>query len=170
MEITTKFTIASEEGIKNLFFLRNTRISAMYAGSVEEAKLKEYREKLSNHREAVNELNNLTTQMITVFVKDVPAGYALLKQSTAPEALKGKKASHLDAFYILPEYDGESVRDALWKKCRSVTRMSDALWIEMLQTDLLLPYLQSCGFTISDSAEMKPFAKASYILVYENND
>jgi len=168
MEITTRFTIASEEGLKNFFFLRNNRLSGMYGGDIEEEQLKQYKEKLADHKETVSELNNLTTQMITVFVNDAPAGYALLKQSAAPEELKGQKTLRLDSFYILPQYDGEDVRDALWKKCMNITRTYEAIWMEMLQKDSFLPYMQSCGFTIYKSSQMEPFAKASYILIRRN--
>ncbi len=70
----------------------------MYGGDIGEEQLKQYKEKLADHKETVSELNNLTTQMITVFVNDAPAGYALLKQSAAPEELKGQKTLRLDSF------------------------------------------------------------------------
>lgn len=165
MDITTKFTIASEEGLKNFFFLRDARISGMYEEDIEEYRLNEYRENQHDHKEAVNELNNLTTQMVTVFVKNAAAGYFLLKHSVPPEPLKGKKVTFLESFYILPEYDKHEVRQTLWNKCTSITRAYDALWTEMLQEDPFLPYLKHQGFTIHAPAKMKPFDKASYILI-----
>jgi len=165
MDIVSKFTIASEDGIRNLFMLKETQIREMYKGSVEEAALNAYIKQQLDERATINDLNNLSTQMMTVFLKDVPVGYVIIRQSVNPKILAEQKVIHYSSFYIMSEYNNTETRTSLWNKCLSVTRKYDAMWIEVLQTDPLIPFLESCGFMVHEQSEMKPFGKASHIMI-----
>lgn len=166
MDIVSKFTIASDEGLYNLFLLKETQIREMYNSSVPEEQLEEYIEQQLSEKDAVNDLNNLSTQMVTVFIEGVPVGYAIMRQSLSEiEILASQKAIHYGSFYIIAEYNNAETRASLWNKCLSVTRSYDIIWIELLQSDPLISFLADCGFKIQEESEMKPFNKPSYILI-----
>ncbi|MDR0228568.1 MAG: hypothetical protein LBI72_05835 [Flavobacteriaceae bacterium] len=165
MNIISKFTIASEEGLQILFALRKAYIKEMYQNIIAENLLQQYITEQTNHKNAILELNDLSTQMLTVFVDDIPVGYAITKQVPPPEILKEYKVINYSSFYFLPNYNTEDVKASLWNKCLSLTRSYQALWIEVLQQDPIIPYLQECGFTIEESSSMQPFDQPSYIMV-----
>ncbi|MCS4224093.1 GNAT family N-acetyltransferase [Sphingobacterium sp. BIGb0165] len=169
MNLQTKFTIASEEGLKLLFLLKKEQIHRMYDNQVDSKDLKNYLDiQLSNQR-AADELNNLSTQLISIFVDAEPVGYAMMKQSPVPELLKGVKVIHYADFYIRDQYDNQAIRECLWKKCQSVTNFYNACWIELLQTDPLVPFFEDCGFRIEQQSLMEPFGKKSYIMIWKRN-
>jgi len=61
MNLQTKFTIASEEGLKILFLLRQEHIQHMYNNQVGSKELINYVDTQSNNQPAADELNNLST-------------------------------------------------------------------------------------------------------------
>ncbi|AJH14405.1 hypothetical protein [Myroides profundi] len=165
MDIISKFTIGTEEGLGILFQLREAQIREMYADTVEVERLNQYITQQLNHKEAVLELNNLSTQMLTVFNQEVPAGFVMIKQVMQPEVLKDKKVINLESFYINSEYNEVGVRESLWQKTLSLTRNYDAIWIEVLQDNPLIPFLKEWGFEINQESVIQPFSKPSYILI-----
>lgn len=170
MDITSKFIIGSEEGIRQLFFLKNAQIRGMYENVASADELDHYLSEQLNHREAINDLNDLSTQLIVLFVGDEPAGYTILKNSfQRPEVLEGKKALHYSTFYILPEHDHPETRQSLWKKCLSAARTyEEAYWTETLQSDPLIPFFEECGFVIHEKSVMPPFQQPSVTLIKYN--
>ncbi|MGS4344723.1 GNAT family N-acetyltransferase [Myroides odoratus] len=164
MSIITKFTIATEDGLRLLFQLREAQIRDMYASKVAENSLNQYLAQQLDHKETILELNDLSTQMLTVYQGDMPVGYVMIKQVDQP-ALADKKVINFASFYLLPEYNREDVRASLWNKALSLTRQYDAIWLEVLQDDSLLPYFQTWGFEISEERVMSPFNQASYLLI-----
>jgi len=63
--------------------------------------------------------------------------------------LRGKRILNYSFFYIHPGYDDPETRASLWQKCLSVSKMQDAVWVELLQNDPLVPFLESCGYLSS---------------------
>ncbi|MDR2223765.1 MAG: hypothetical protein LBE34_13685 [Flavobacteriaceae bacterium] len=165
MNIISKFTIASEEGLQVLFSLRKKQIIAKYQDIVSENILNQYIAQQLDVKEAILELNDLSTQMLTVFVNDTPAGYVIIKQVPSPELLKQHKVINYSSFYFSPEYNTLEVRTSLWNKCLTLTRAYEALWIEVLQSDPLIPYLQECGFKVETQTVTPPFNQPSFIMV-----
>lgn len=165
MRIISKFTIATEEGLAVLFQLKEAQINALYSSSVEENTLKQYIAQQLNHKATILELNDLSTQLLTVYHNDIPAGYVLIKQVDQPALLADKKVINLASFYILPEHNQEEVRASLWNKILSLTRHYDAIWLEVLQQDPLVPHLQAWGFEIVEEKTLQPFEQPSYLLV-----
>lgn len=165
MSIITKFTIATEEGRAILFQLKEAQIREKYASKVEATTLAYYLAQQLDHKEAILELNDLSTQLLTVYHDEIPAGYSMIKQVDQPAMLADKKVIHLASFYVLPHHNEEDVRTSLWKKVLSLTRQYDAIWLEVLQDDSLLPYFQAWGFEISEKRTMQPFEQASYLLI-----
>lgn len=170
MEITAKFMVASEKGISDQFFLKEAKLKTMYENIVAPGTLNQYITQQLDYSAAVNELNNFNNQMIILYINGEPAGFAVLKQNNlCPEVLKGKKTMHCAHIYILPVYDTDNARLALWQKCLSISARVDAIWMELLQRDPMLPFLESCGFLIQESAAMYPFHQPSYILIRYTN-
>jgi|GEM_PF-304888 len=165
MSSITKFTIATEEGLAVLFQLREAQIKEKYASKVETADLQHYLSQQLDHKKTILELNDLSTQLLTVYHNEVPAGYTMIKQVNQPDILADKKVIHLDSFYLLPQHNEEEVRASLWNKVLSLTRQYDAIWLDVLQDDSLLPYLQAWGFEISEERLMPPFEQPSYLLI-----
>ncbi|HEX2846942.1 MAG TPA: hypothetical protein VHN59_10370 [Chitinophagaceae bacterium] len=170
MDIVSKFTVASEQGINDLFFLKEAKYKEMYKEVIDADILDHYINEQLDHVNAVNELNSLGNQMIILYVKNEPAGFAIVKKtSTYPEVLRGKRILNYSFFYIHPRYDNSETRASLWQKCLSVSKMQDAVWIELLQNDPLVPFFERCGFIIQEKAVMVPFNQASYFLIrYES--
>lgn len=165
MSVISKFTIATEEGLAILFQLREAQIRTLYSSSVEEPALNQYLAQQLNHKETVLELNDLSTQLLTVYQNDIPAGYAMIKPANQPVLLTDKKVINLASFYILPDYNQEEIRASLWNKALSLTRQYDAIWLEVLQNDPLLPYFKALKFDIIEETHRAPFGQPSYLLV-----
>jgi len=171
MDIVSKFMVASEESINDLFFLKKARYKDMYGNIVRPDQLNPYIDEQLDYGNAVRELNNFNNQTIIVYFKNEPAGFALIQQTAGyPEALKGKRTLNYSCFYILSKYDNNETRDSLWQKCLSAGRMSDAVWIEALQSDPFVPFLEDRGFEVHERSYMLPFEQPSYILIqYKSN-
>ncbi|EHQ41292.1 hypothetical protein [Myroides odoratus] len=165
MSIISKFTIATEEGLAVLFQLREAQIRNLYTSSTDTASLNQYIAQQLDHKETILELNDLSTQMLTVYNKEIPAGYVMIKQVDQPAILADKKVINLASFYIEPNQNQEEVRASLWNKTLSLTRQYDAIWLEVLQHDPLLPYFKAWGFEISEEKVMQPFEQPSYLLI-----
>lgn len=165
MSIISKFTIATEEGLAVLFQLREAQIRNLYTSSTDTASLNQYITQQLDHKETILELNDLSTQMLTVYNKEIPAGYVMIKQVDQPAVLADKKVINLASFYIEPNQNQEEVRASLWNKTLSLTRQYDAIWLEVLQHDPLLPYFKAWGFEISEEKAMQPFEQPSYLLI-----
>lgn len=165
MSIISKFTIATEEGLAVLFQLREAQIRNLYTSSTDTASLNQYITQQLDHKETILELNDLSTQMLTVYNKEIPAGYVMIKQVDQPAVLADKKVINLASFYIEPNQNQEEVRASLWNKTLSLTRQYDAIWLEVLQHDPLLPYFKAWGFEISEEKVMQPFEQPSYLLI-----
>lgn len=165
MSIISKFTIATEEGLAVLFQLREAQIRNLYTSSTDTASLNQYITQQLDHKETILELNDLSTQMLTVYNKEIPAGYVMIKQVDQPAVLADKKVINLASFYIEPNQNQEEVSASLWNKTLSLTRQYDAIWLEVLQHDPLLPYFKAWGFEISEEKVMQPFEQPSYLLI-----
>ncbi|KUF38204.1 hypothetical protein HX017_17190 [Myroides marinus] len=165
MDIISKFTIASEEGLRHLFSLRKTQYTQQYQETVNADNLTNYITTQLDAKEAILELNNLSTQMLSVFVKEEPVGYVLIKQTPSPEILKDLKVINYAPFYISADHNNAEVRDSLWNKSLSLVRNYDAIWTEVLQSDPLIPSLEQWGFKVEEQSMMAPFGKPSYIMI-----
>ncbi|WP_267740751.1 hypothetical protein [Myroides injenensis] len=168
MDIISKFTIASEEGLNYLFDLRSAQYTQMYQQTIAADALNNYIATQLNPKEAILELNDLSTQMLSVFVKDQPVGYVLIKQTPSPKVLEDLTVINYASFFIRPEYYLPEVKESLCNKSLSLTRNYDAIWIEVLQDDPLISSLEEWGFKIEEQSLMAPFGKASFIMIRRN--
>ena len=63
--------------------------------------LKNYINEHLNHRNTINELNDLSTQLLILFVEDKPAGYTIIRNSfQRPAVLEGKRVINYAFLYF----------------------------------------------------------------------
>lgn len=167
MNIISKFTVGSENGVDLFLALKEKYIKELFDGSVDPVKYNAYLEKELDRRTAINDLNNLSTQLIIVFDDDQSLGYAVMKSTfNQPSVLEGKRAVCL-SFFILSKYDIPEVRQSLWQKCLSVTK-NHAHWIELFPGSPLVPFFEDIGFTVAEQSESEPFDTPSLVMVRQN--
>lgn len=169
MNIISKFTVGSEKGIDIFLALKKTHLTEMHNAFVDPVKLKSYIENDLDRRTVINDLNDLSTQLIVVFdVDDDKAlGYAVIRNNfNQPAVLENKRAVNL-SFFILPEYNIPEVHQSLWQKCFSVTK-NYSHWIELPANDPLIPFFESLKFKIAEESKLEPFDIDFQIMVREN--
>ena len=169
MNIISKFTVGSEKGIDVFLALKEAHLTEMYNDLVEPVKLRSYIENELDRRTAINDLNDLSTQLIVVFDidDDKALGYAVIKNNfNQPAILEDKRAVNL-SFFILPEHNIQEVQQSLWQKCLSVTK-NYSHWIELPANDPMISFFESLEFKVAEESKLEPFDVASQIMVREN--
>lgn len=163
MEIISKFTIGSDESVDDLFTIITSSVYSIYKKHVTEEEIKQYIAGW-DPRKMINELNNLSNQLIITYADRQPVGYGILKSSSAyPGSQEGKRFTQLE-FVILEEYNIPEIRESLWKKCRTAASFTDIIWTNIFSEDPMLEYLKEFGFTIKENAKTEPFQLSSYIM------
>nr|WP_315033136.1 hypothetical protein [uncultured Chryseobacterium sp.] len=166
MDIISKFTVGSEEGISDLITIIDSSVDALHKEFVAEEDLKKYKNEI-DPRKMINDLNDLSNQLIMTYADQKPIGYSIIKSgSTYPGMPEGKRATEI-SFVILPEFDSQEARESLWKKCRSAVSFTDIIWINILAHDPLLNFLKESGFSPEADFKAGPFRLPSYILTLE---
>lgn len=163
MEIISKFTIGSDEGVDDLFTVIKSSVKTMYKELVSEEEITQYIENW-DPRKMINELNNLSNQLIVTYAGQKPVGYGIVKSGSGyPGSLEGKRFTELN-FVILKEYDTPETRESLWKKCKTAASFTDIIWTNILTEDPLLEFLKETGFVIKENSKTTPFQLPSYIV------
>lgn len=166
MNIVSKFTVGSDEGMDNLFDIIKPSVQNLHKELVSEEDIKYYIKHL-DQRKMITELNDLSNQLIITYQDEKPIGYGLLKSGSRYSGLpEGKKATELN-FVILQEYDSPEVRQSLWKKCRAAVAFTDIVWTDMMIGDSLLEFLKESGFSVVEDSHTGPFQLPSYRLTME---
>ncbi|AZB17187.1 hypothetical protein EG352_05090 [Chryseobacterium indologenes] len=168
MDIISKFTVGSEEGISDLITILDSSVYALHKDFVSEEDIKKYKNGI-DPRKMINDLNDLSNQLIMTYADQQPVGYSIIKSgSVYPGIQEGKRSTEI-SFVILPGFDSPETRDSLWKKCRSAVSFTDILWINMLSHDPLLEFLKEMGFTAVSDSQAGPFQLPSHILIMDLN-
>ena len=163
--IISKFAVGSDESIDQLFLLREEQLKNTYENLLELQELKNFIKEQLDDRIVINDLNDISTQLIITFIEDKPVGYIIMKNSYyQPKILADKKSIRIISFFILSAYDNTETRKSLWQKCFSVTKSYNH-WIELPQDDPSVAFLEKCEFKIIEQSEMKPFNVPSNIMV-----
>ncbi|WP_336963345.1 hypothetical protein [Chryseobacterium contaminans] len=163
MEIVSKFTIGSDEGVDDLFTIIKSSLHSTYKALISEEEIQQYIENW-DPRKMINELNNLSNQLIITYAGQKPVGYSIVKSgSVYPDSLEGKRFTELN-FVILKEYDTPEARKSLWKKCKAAASFTDIIWTNILTEDPLLEFLKESGFVIKENAKTAPFKLPSYLM------
>ncbi|RQO33813.1 hypothetical protein DBR39_22860 [Chryseobacterium sp. KBW03] len=169
MDIISKFKVGSEEGISDLITIMDSSIYTLHKEFVSEEDIKKYIHHEIDPRKMINELNNLSNQLIMTYADQKPIGYSIIKSgSLHPGIPDGKRATEI-SFVIPSEFDSAEVRQSLWKKCRSAVSFTDIIWINMLDHDPLQEFLKESGFISTVSSKAGPFQLPSHILELEIN-
>ncbi|PWN67446.1 hypothetical protein [Chryseobacterium oncorhynchi] len=163
MEIISKFTIGSDEGVNDLFTVIKSSVSNTYKNLISEESIRKYIADW-DPRKMINELNNLSNQLIITYADQKPVGYCILKSgSIYPGFSEDKRMTEVN-FVVLQEYNSVEIRESLWKKCRSATSFTDILWTNILTEDPLLEFFKDTGFVIKENSQTDPFLLPSYIM------
>ncbi len=169
MDIISKFTVGSEEGISDLITIIDSSIYSLHRELVSEEDIKKYIHHEIDPRKMINDLNDLSNQLIIMYADQKPIGYSIIKSGTLhPGIPEGKRATEI-SFVILSEFDTPETRQSLWKKCRSAVSFTDVIWINILDHDPLADFLKEYGFVAADSSKAGPFQLPSHILELEIN-
>lgn len=167
MEIISKFTVGSEEGISDLISIIDSSVYSLHKGFVPEEEIQKYIKNEIDPRKMINDLNNLSNQLIMTYADQKPVGYSIIKSGTAYSGISdGKRATEI-SFVILPEFDSPEIRQSLWKKCRSAVSFTELIWVNMLAHDPLIDFLKETGFTIAADSKTGPFQLPSHVLTME---
>lgn len=169
MYIISKFTVGSEKGIDIFLSLKQAHLNETYNGLADPIKVKSYIENELHRRTAINNLNDLSTQLIVAFDidHDRALGYTIIRSNfQQPAILEGKRAVSL-SFFILPEYNTQQVRQSLWQKCLSVTK-NVSHYIELPVDHPLITFFESLEFKVAEKSKLQPFDIVSQIMVREN--
>lgn len=163
MNIVSKFTIGSDEGVDDLFTIIKSAVNTTYKELISEEEIQHYIENW-DPRKMINELNNLSNQLIITYADEKPIGYGILKSGSGyPGSPEEKRFTELH-FVILEEYNTSETRESLWKKCRTAASFTDIIWTNVLAEDPLLEFLKESGFVIKEDAQTIPFQLPSYII------
>ncbi|WP_330746677.1 hypothetical protein [Chryseobacterium sp. CP-77] len=169
MDIISKFTVGSEEGISDLIAIIDSSVYALHKEFVTEEEIKRYIHNEIDPRKMINDLNDLSNQLIMMYADQKPIGFSIIKSgSVHPGIPDGKRATEI-SFVILSEFDLPETRQSLWKKCRSAVSFTDIIWINILDHDPIADFLKECGFIAVSSSKAGPFQLPSHILELEIN-
>ncbi|MBT2622677.1 MULTISPECIES: hypothetical protein [Chryseobacterium] len=164
MEIISKFTVGSDQGIDNLFAVMRPYIRNAYHENISPEKIEEYLSEHVEYRKMINILNDLSTQLIMVFADNEPVGYCLFKSgSTYSGSSEGKRMTEIIDFAILPEYDQPEVRQSLWSKSRSAITFTDSIWISIAENSPIISFLKDHGFIFKENIILKAFSLPGHI-------
>lgn len=159
MEIISKFTVGSDQGIDNLFGVMRPYIRNTYQEIISSEKIEEYLSEHVEYRKMINVLNDLSTQLIMVYVDGEPVGYCLFKSgSSYPDSHEGKRMTEIIDFAILPEYNQPEVRQSLWNKSRSAITFTDSIWIRLSHQDTMIDFFKNKEFSFIKDTVLKAFS------------
>ncbi|ASK32288.1 hypothetical protein CEY12_20335 [Chryseobacterium sp. T16E-39] len=168
MEIISKFTVGSDQGIDYLFSVMRPYIRNRYQEIISPEKIEEYLAEYVEYKKMINVLNDLSTQLIMVFVDDEPVGYCLFKSgSSYSGSPEGKRMTEIIDFALLPEYDLPEVRQSLWNKSRSAITFTDSIWINTTENDPIVRFFKDLGFLFVKDTVLKNFSVPSGIFELE---
>ncbi len=169
MDIISKFKVGSEEGISDLIAIIDSSVDALHKEFVTEEDIKKYIHNEIDPRKMINDLNDLSNQLIMTYADQKPAGYSIIKSgSLHPGIPDGKRATEI-SFVILPEFDSPETRQSLWKKIKSAVSFTDIIWTNVLDHDPLSEFLKEMGFVSAANSKAGPFQLPSHILELEIN-
>jgi hypothetical protein len=170
MEIISKFTVGSDQGIDNLFAVMRPYIRNKYKELISSEKIEEYLNEHVEYKKMIHNLNDLSTQLIMVFADNEPVGYCLFKSgATYSGSTEGKRMTEIIDFAILPEFDTQEVRASLWNKSRTAITFTDSIWINLGHHDSMVDFFKNKEFTFIKDSELKAFSIPAGIYELELN-
>lgn len=147
MNIITKFTVASDEGINTLTTLTKDLAKEKLSSILDQKMLEAYINKHFNTKQLVAELNDLSNQWLVVYADNHPAGYAkITSYGKKPQSLENKRAIRIADFAVLKKYSAIEIKKTLFEKCLSVCKHLEGVWINEYLSSPFIEFFESNGF------------------------
>jgi len=147
MNIITKFTVVTEQGIDALLLLTRAIALEKFSGLLSPVVLDDYIETYFNERTLIAEVNSMSNQWLVVYADDQPAGYVkITSKGKKPGRLHGRRTIRIADFGVLKKYMDPAIRQSLFDKCMAVCKAYDALWINEYVKNPLVAFFQAQGF------------------------
>ncbi|OQP40753.1 hypothetical protein A4H97_14125 [Niastella yeongjuensis] len=146
-EIISKFTVATEDGVKALQTLAMAISREKFGSLTTEQVLKQYLSSRFSLKALAADMNDLSNQWVVVYANNEPAGYVRITSiGKRPQMAERKRMIRLADFGILKKYDDPKISLSLLDKCLSVCGSYDGIWIHEYTEHPLLPFFESHGF------------------------
>lgn len=171
MDIITKFTIASDEGMDVLSFLTKELAREKFSNLLEPSILTTYIENNFNEKTLVTELNSMSSQWLVVYADHKPAGYArITTKGKKILLLEHKRVIRIADFAVLKEYSEIEIKKSLFEKCLSICKHYEAIWINEYLSNPFIDFFESKGFERQPkTCQLDELALPSVCLVYLND-
>ncbi|RAJ77361.1 hypothetical protein CLV59_107128 [Chitinophaga dinghuensis] len=147
MNIITKFTVVTEQGMEALLMLTKELAIEKYSTALEKKVLDRYIAQQFNKQALVAAINNISNQWLVVYADNEPAGYACItSKGTRPAVLENKRAARIRDFGVLKKYTAPEISASLLEKCLTVCKAYDHLWIMEYADSPLVGIFEQKGF------------------------
>lgn len=147
MNIITKFTIATDEGIDIMLVLTKELAEEKFSFNLDQKMLEAYINKHFNTKQLVAEMNDLSNQWLVVYVDNHPAGYAkVTSNGKKPHSLENKRAVRIADFAVLKKYSAIEIKKTLLEKCLSISKHLEGVWINEYLSNPVIEFFESNGF------------------------
>ncbi|MCX8534088.1 hypothetical protein [Chryseobacterium luquanense] len=167
MEIVSKFVIGSDKGVSDFLNVKKLSFINLHKSFINEKEINSYIEEHFDERKTINELNNLSNQLIITYKENLAVAYCLIKSGSRHSLFPEEKRTTEIDIAILQEYDSEEIRTSLYTKFTSATKFADIIWISILQHNSLIEFLKSKGFELVRSNFSKEFKLPASIFCLE---
>ncbi|MFB6456676.1 N-acetyltransferase [Chitinophaga sp. Hz27] len=167
MNIITKFTVVTQQGMGALLMLTRELAKEKFAALLKPKVLDNYISGKFNEQTLTAEVNNISNQWLIVYVNDEPAGYArLTSKGQRPQRLEGKRAVRIADFGVLSKYPDDAVKDSLLEKCLAVSKQYESIWITEYAENPLIPLFETKGFVKeTDAGQLEELPLAAVCLI-----
>ncbi|MEE1898620.1 N-acetyltransferase [Flavobacterium rakeshii] len=168
MNVTTKFIIATEQGMDIMRTLTHQLAKEKFSSLIDKKTLDNYITENFNDKELITELNSLSNQWIVVYADDNPAGYVkITSKGIKPNSFEDKRAMRIADFGVLKKYDRPEIKHSLLKKCISVCKLYEGIWLNEYIYNPLIPFFEDNGFQKqTGNYEFEDLALSSVLLIY----
>lgn len=147
MNIVTKFTVVTKQGMEALSMLTKELAKEKYSSFLEKQVLDDYITTHFNEQSLVAAMNSISNQWLVVYVDGEPAGYACITTNgKRPQALEGKRAVCIKDFGVLQKYQSPLVNNSLLDKCLAVCKAYENVWITEFIENPLIGLFEEKGF------------------------
>lgn len=158
MEIISKFVIGSDKGVSDFLNVKINSFIHLHKDFIKEEEIKIYIEEHFDERKIINELNDLSNQLIITYKENLPVAYCMIKSGSRHSAFPQEKRTTEIDFAILPEYNLDEIKTSLFTKLLSAAKFTDIIWINVLQNNHIIgDFLRTKGFEFVENSFSEEF-------------
>lgn len=167
MNIITKFTVATEEGLEILLRLTRELATEKFTPLLGRQELERYIAENFNAKTLVVDINSMSNQWLVVYADQQPAGYArITANGIKPKPLLGKRAMRIADFGVLQKYQEQNIRHSLLEKCLAVCSSYEGIWINEYPGNPVVGLFENKGFIRQpDACQLDELPLASVCLI-----